>query len=291
MVTIGKKKIGKNTYFVLEHSIREGSRIIKKEKYLGKEVPSNINELKAQFFNEIYRERWIKELEIIKSKYADEQEKTPASAKEKEMESFAVNFTYNTQRIEGSTLTLKETANLLEEGITPNDKPLNDVKEAEAHKKVFLEMMSLEKEVDLSAVLHWHKTLFEQTKPDIAGKIRKHGVAIARSRFKPPYPVELEILLHDFFRWYQKNKKKIHPVELAALVHLKFVTIHPFSDGNGRISRLMMNYVLHRFNYPLLDIPYINRTSYYNALERSQVKGNDIIFIQWFIKRYVKTHA
>ena len=75
-------------------------------------------------------------------------------------------------------------------------------------------------------------------------------------------------------------------VELAALVHLKFVTIHPFSDGNGRISRLMMNFVLHKHGFPMLDIPYEKRTGYYNALERSQVKKNDLIFLQWFFKKY-----
>ncbi len=290
MVRIGKKVIGKTAYYVLEHSIRDGSKVVKKEKYLGKEIPANIESIKAQFFNEIYVERWVKPIEKIKKNYLREQRNTPKSAKEKEIKSFAVRFTYNTQRIEGSTLTLKETANLLEEGITPKNKPVNDVKEAESHKKVFLEMMSHGKELSPTAVLQWHKELFKKTRSDIAGKIRKHGVAVARSKFKPPYPVELEILLNDFFSWYQKSKKKVHPVELAALVHLKFVTIHPFSDGNGRISRLMMNYVLNKFGYPLLDIQYSNRTSYYNALERSQVKGNDMIFTQWFFKRYIKTH-
>ena len=84
------------------------------------------------------------------------------------------------------------------------------------------------------------------------------------------------------------NKNDIHPVELAALVHLKFVTIHPFGDGNGRISRLMMNFVLNYNKYPMLDIPYEGRNSYYNALERSQTKNSDDIFIQWFIRNYIK---
>lgn len=95
-------------------------------------------------------------------------------------------------------------------------------------------------------------------------------------------------MLKEFFHWYHNNKNKINPVELAALVHLKFVTIHPFGDGNGRVSRLMMNFVLNKFDYPMFDINYIDRRSYYVALERSSLKNNDVLFLQWFMKRYVK---
>ncbi len=71
-------------------------------------------------------------------------------------------------------------------------------------------------------------------------------VGIAESKHIPQIPVEIHSLLQEFFKWYNKNKDKIHPIELAALVHLKFVTIHPFSDGNGRISKIMMNFVLNK---------------------------------------------
>ena len=199
-----------------------------------------------------------------------------------------IKFTYDTQRIEGSKLTLRETANLLENGISPKSKPIDDIKEAEAHKQIFYEMLDYKKDFSFSIILHWHKNLFQSTKPDIAGKIRKHQVTIFGSKFVPPSPIEVYPLLMDFFKWYNKNKKELHPVELAALVHLKFVTIHPFADGNGRVSRLIMNFVLIKFDYPMSDIKYEGRTSYYNALERSQIKKNDNIFLQWFIKRYIK---
>jgi Fic family protein len=104
------------------------------------------------------------------------------------------------------------------------------------------------------------------------------------------HPIELDLLLRDFFDWYHQNKKKLHPVHLAGLIHLKFVTIHPFADGNGRISRLLMNYVLHTNGYPMLIIPYSQRTSYYTALERSQLKKDENVFILWFFKRYLKEY-
>jgi Fic family protein len=79
-------------------------------------------------------------------------------------------------------------------------------------------------------------------------------------------------------------------VRLAGLTHLKFVTIHPFGDGNGRLSRLLMNYVLNKNGYPMLIIPYSQRKSYYTALERSQLKKDENIFILWFFKRCLKEY-
>jgi len=254
MVTIRKKIRGKETYFYLEHIIRKGKKVEKKELYLGKKIPKDIEEIKRKFFQQIFREKWEKILEKIKENCQKELRKMPKSAREKEIETFTIQFTYDTQRIEGSTLTLRETADLLEKGITPKGKPIHDIKEAEAHRKIFLEMLNLKEDLSLP---------FEQTKPDVVGKIRNYRVRISGSKFQPPYPAEIYPILRDFIKWYQKSKNVLHPVELAGLVHFKFVTIHPFADGNGRISRLMMNFVLQKFECPFLNIPYKNRNSYY----------------------------
>ena len=290
MVAIRKKRVGKQTYYYLEHSFREKGRVEKKEKYLGKTLPQNIEELKQQFISEIYRDKWFGLFDKIKEEYSAQEKTTPPSAKEKELGNFAIRFTYDTNRIEGSTLTFRETSLLLEKGITPNAKLMRDVKEAEAHRKVFYEMLDYKKELLLDIVLYFHKKLFEDTKKDIAGKIRQHQVTIAGSRFTPPFPAEIYPLLMDFFRWYHKNKDKLHPVELSALVHLKLVTIHPFADGNGRISRLMMNFLLNKHGFPMFNIPYEKRAGYYKALERSQIKNEETTFLQWFFKRYLKEH-
>ncbi|MEM3411709.1 MAG: Fic family protein [archaeon] len=288
MVTIKKRVIGKQTYYYLEHTLRKDGKIEKKVKYIGKNLPKDIQKLKREFLSEIYKEKWYPLFDKIKENFSKEIEKMQKFAIEKETEIFAIKFTYDTQRIEGSRLTLRETADLLEKGITPAAKPIYDVKEAEAHKKIFYEMLDYKKDLSLQIILYWHKKLFEQSKPEIAGKIRNYQVKISGSKFVPPFPAEIYPLLREFFKWYNKNKNKLHPVELAALVHLKFVTIHPFADGNGRISRILMNFILKKHGYPMLNIPYEKRTSYYNALERSQIKKDDNIFLQWFFRRYIK---
>ena len=184
MVVITKKQVGGSTYFYLGHTYRIAGRLKKIEKYLGKEIPKDIEELKKKFIFEVYKEKWFKIFEKVKKEYKKEDNLMPLSAKEKEVESFVIKFTYNTQRIEGSKLTLKDTANLFERGITPKEKPIRDIKEAEASKKVFYEMLKYERDLSLQIVLCWHKKLFWDTKEDIAGKIREHGFKY-RSKFTP----------------------------------------------------------------------------------------------------------
>ena len=290
MVNLRVKEASGKKYYYLEHTIRDGNSFKNKRKYLGSELPRDIELLKENFMYGLFLERYNKHLEAIKKNFRLDFSKYPTTAKEQYIESFMIKFTYNTNRIEGSTLSLKETADLLQAHITPGNKPVEDVKEAEAHKKVFYEMMDYKKDLSISAVLYWHKLLLQDTKPDIAGTIRNHQVAIARSKVELPFPAELDGLLHEFFIWYNKNKNKLNPVVLAGLAHLKFVTIHPFTDGNGRISRLMMNFVLHKHVYPMLNIEYTNRNSYYNALERSQTKNKEYIFVQYLVKRYLKMY-
>jgi Fic family protein len=290
MVEIKEMRKGSKKYYYLMHSYRKGRAVKKKQVYLGSSIPKDLKERKKEFMQEFYKEKFLNDIDTLQKNFNREYISMPISARKKAKDNFAIKFTYNSQKIEGSTLSLKDTAKLLEDGITPSSRPLDDVKEAEAHKKLFEEMMNYNGDLNLQTVMSWNRKLLEQTKQDIAGKIRTHQVGIARSKFNPPLAIEMEFLLREFFQWYNKNKNKLHPVELAALVHLKFVTIHPFGDGNGRISRLMMNFVLKKHKYPLLDIPYTKRDSYYNALERTQVKNEENIFIQWFFRRYLTEH-
>ncbi len=208
-------------------------------------------------------------LEIIRDSFERRRASMPRTVLKKNLGMFAVRFTYNTQRIEGSTLSLKDTARLLEDGITPASRPVDDVREAEAHRTVFLDAIR-EGGLSRDRVVEWHRRLFGDTKEDIAGKIRDYDLGVAQSRFKPPPHGAVGGLLSGFFEWYEAGKNALNPVELAALAHLKFVTIHPFGDGNGRVSRLVMNHVLYRSGHPMMDIKYRDRGSYYNALERSQ---------------------
>jgi Fic family protein len=287
MTSIRERVRNGKRYYYLVYSYKVDGKVKKRERYLGKSVPEDIERIKAEFMDEVKRDRWFVDLDRIKVGYSEYVNSLPQTAKEKEIQTFATMFTYNTNRIEGSRLTMTETAELLERGITPGGRPIDDVKEAEAHRDAFYDMLEYGKDLSMQTVLYFHKRVFEGTKGDIAGKLREHPVLISGSKFRPPLPVEVYPLMVEFFKWYHKAKRKMHPVEMAALVHLRLVTIHPFTDGNGRVSRLMMNMVLAKSGFPMLDIPYDKRSGYYRALERSQTRKEETIFLHWFFRRYM----
>lgn len=280
------KIIQKNLYYYFQYSFKENSKSQTFEKYIGKEVPKNIFSLKEEFEEEVFRKRFEEKIEEKKIEIQSEIENMPQSYKEKYLSQFAIKFTYNSQAIEGSTLNLQDTIHLIERNINPN-KDLDDIKLSKTHYEVFLEVLN-EKDLTLNVVLNWHKKLFEQIYPDISGKIRNHNVKVIGSSTIFCHFSKVEEELKEFFKWYEKNKSIIHPIRLAALAHLKFVTIHPFSDGNGRISRLLMNYILYVNNYPMLDIDYKKRKQYYDALERANVKLENYQFVDYIAKKYLK---
>lgn len=288
MVSIRRKRKAGNDYYYLYYDSKEGARR-QYEEYLGRTIPPDVEDRKRNFMLRVLRGDWEPKLEIIRDSFARRRASMPRTVWEKRLGTFAVRFTYNTQRIEGSTLSLKDTVLLLEDGIAPT-RPVVDVREAEAHRTVFFDAIR-EECMSMDQVMGWHRRLFEGTKEDIAGKIRDYNVKVSQSKFTPPSHQAVGGLIKDFFEWYNADKGVLNPVELAALVHLKFVTIHPFGDGNGRVSRLMMNHVLYRSGYPMMDIEYRNRRSYYNALERSQTREDNLPFLRWFVTRYLRAHA
>lgn len=287
MARLRRRKIGKRHYYYLEHSYKLGKKVKVLSRYLGSKKPDNIEKLKKEIEFDAMRKILGKTIAAIKKGYEKEIKSLPDAAKQKQIESFMVGFIFNSNKIEGSKLSFKDTLGLFVHGITPKNKPLKDVKEAEGHKNAFYDMLSCKGSLTLQKVLSWHKMIFKDSEPDIAGKIRLHKIIVAGSRTSFPHPESLTALLKEFFKWYAKNKTNLNPVELATLVHLKFVSIHPFTDGNGRISRLLANFVLHKNKYPMVNIKYSDRMGYYKSLETSQIWNDEKHFVRFFIKKYI----
>ena len=275
-----KRKKGNKEYFYLQHSSRKGKKIITKEKYLGIEVPKNIDDIISLFKKEVQRDV-NKKLEAIKKHFQAEWKKIPKTAKEKELEEISIAFTYNTNAIEGSTITLEEAREIIHDKISPN-KPLRDVRETEAHSKVFLQMLKENQEITNELLLKWHKDIFGETKQDIAGKFRDYFVRVGL-HLAPDWQ-DVEDLMGKFIKFVNQNNK-MNPVELAGRAHYQFEKIHPFGDGNGRIGRLIMNFILWNNNYPMLIIEYKKRKSYYKALQKDEE-----YFVSYFIRRYLTVH-
>ena len=292
MVFIRKKKIKNNIYHYLVKSIRLGRDKWKKyEKYIGKEEPTfkQIKEFEESLPKTIekisFRDDDIKKIETIKKHFNKEYKQFSQSYKEKYIKSFLVKFTYNTNAIEGNTLTLKETGLILRDGISPKGKKIKEILEAKNMEKCFEYILNYEKNISLKFILVLHKILLTGIDDEIAGQIRKINIKIGNSAFIPSSYRILNDEIRYFLQWYNRNKT-LHPLLLASLVHLKLVTIHPFEDGNGRISRLLMNFILLKNKYPMLNIKYSDREEYYDVLEDCQISGTTKKFADFIKKEY-----
>ena len=278
MRTIKRKK-GKTEYFYLQHSYRKDGKVVTKELYLGKEIPENIEEIKQKLMHEPHI-ALAKKLEKIKQNFQKEWQQIPQSAKEKDLQEIAIAFTYNTNAIEGSTITLEEARLILEDKVAPS-KSIRDIRETESHAAVFLEMLKTHENLSPQLLLRWHENIFRETKTDVAGKFRTYQVRVGP--YIAPDWKKVENFINQLVLFV--NESNLNSVEVAARAHYMFEKIHPFGDGNGRIGRLLTNFILWKNNYPMLIIEYKKRKSYYKALQRPE-EG----FVTYFIRRYLSVH-
>ena len=184
-------------------------------------------------------------------------------------EDLVLRWTYHSNAIEGNTLTLKETKVALE-GITIGGKTLREHFEAINHKDAILFMEDLaQKEDKLSeySIKQIHSLILKNIDDENKGKYRTTNVIISGAEHKPPQSFEVQSQMQEFIKKYNENITKLHPIELASFVHIEFVKIHPFIDGNGRTSRLLMNLELIKAGFPPVVIKLEDRLEYYKALD------------------------
>ena len=184
-------------------------------------------------------------------------------------EDLVLRWTYHSNAIEGNTLTLKETKVALE-GITIGGKTLREHFEAINHKDAILFMEDLaQKEERLSeySIKQIHSLILKNIDDENKGKYRTTNVIISGAEHKPPQSFEVQSKMQEFIKKYNENITKLHPIELASFVHIEFVKIHPFLDGNGRTSRLLMNLELIKAGFPPVVIELEDRLEYYKALD------------------------
>lgn len=186
---------------------------------------------------------------------------------------FEVEFTHNSTAIEGNTLTLMETKVILEDGISIGGKALREIYEIVNHKKAFQYVKQCVKEglpLSEKIVKDIHALVMENIL--IGGIYRNEEVVISGASHIPPARNEMYVQIKNFFADLM-YKTALHPIELAAWTHAEFVRIHPFQDGNGRTSRLIMNYQLMSCGFLPVSIAKENRLDYYNTLDKYAAKG------------------
>ena len=209
----------------------------------------------------------------------------PPEAVKNLREIYRVEWTYNSNAIEGNTLTILETKLVIEEGITIGGKQLREHFEVINHKEAieFVEEFVSKEELLTEIMLKQiHYLILKNIDNKNAGVYRKVNVGISGSEHQPPHFLALEDEMRKLFCWYEVNKSLLHPVELAAIFHFKFVYIHPFADGNGRTARLLLNLILMKHGYPpaIVKAAPNSRIKYYETLELASVKNEVQPFIE-----------
>jgi len=201
-------------------------------------------------------------------------------------EQLAIEYTYNSNAIEGNTLTLRETRLVIEEGITVGGKSMVEVLEARNHPEAirFVEsLVAARSEIDEDAVIRLHKLVMLNVAED-AGRYRTTGVRITGAVFTPPPSSEVRPRMIELLKWLRENPDEYTPIELAAVLHHGFVRIHPFTEGNGRTARLLMNAILLKAGYPFIAIvPKRDRAKYLRTLVEADL-GNASAFVNFMAR-------
>lgn len=208
------------------------------------------------------------------------------------LEAWDTEYTYESNRIEGNTLTLQETHLVIARGMTIKGKKLDEHLEARNHQEAIYYIRDFaERDAVLSEYLmnSIHNIVLGGIRPHDAGVYRKQDVTITGAKHVPPQAYLVKKLMEDIFIWHNENKDTLHPVLLASNMHEKIVTVHPWIDGNGRTCRLVMNLILMQHGYPIARITGDDdaRLEYYKALEEAQIENNSDSF-QKLITLYVR---
>lgn len=282
-----RKVNGKKKHYLI-HNARENGKWVKRAKLIGvgnvsKEV---VEEEKEKFELELLSQRNFEylsvkdfeDIERFKKIYNKEINEMKKEEYEQFQKSFFTELTYNSNAIEGSTLSLQETSLVVNDGLVPEGKSLREIYEARNHVEALNFLKGYRGDLDEMLILKLHKTILKDIGGRFAGKYRESRIKIFGSGVKFPSAEKVPQLVKNLIYWYKANKKKYHQFELATLVSMRLVSIHPFVDGNGRASRLVMNFLLGKKNYPWIDIYNKRRQKYLEAVRGANDEDYSSIF-------------
>ena len=223
-----------------------------------------------------YFEGLEKQLERILQKKAelDKLRPIPTYALKSIKESMTIEWTYNSNSIEGNTLTLQETKMVIEEGFTIKGKSLREHFEAVNHQEAIEFVESLVSDsyiLNEKDILNVHNLVLNKIEKDFAGRFRTSGVRISGANFVPPNALKIDDYITELIEWVNSSNENF--LIKSAIFHHRFVWIHPFFDGNGRTTRLLFNLLLMKEGFPPAIILKNDRKKYYDALNSAN-KGD-----------------
>ena len=205
-------------------------------------------------------------------------------------EKLFLEWTYNSNAIEGNTLTINETKVVLE-GITVGGKTMREHLEVINHQEAISYVEDIVRKEDLFSerqIKNLHHLVLKGIDDSNAGVYRDQQVFISGAQHTPPAPFKIQEQMDNLFKWYEGEAQLLHPIVRGSILHVIFVGIHPFIDGNGRTARLLLNLELMKSGYPPVIIRVENRLAYYNALDKSHTTEDYEDFIE-LVSKEVET--
>ncbi len=199
-----------------------------------------------------------------------------------------IRFTFNTNAIEGSTITLQETAHILEDGVAPAGKDLREIHEIENTRQAYNFMKKYKGKISSKFIKEIHYHLTHNILGENAGRFRTIQVYMGGSKHTPPRAWEVPERIHFMLAWL-RNHQKENPVLLAAYIHHFFIAIHPFIDGNGRTGRLLLNFMLMKSGFPPLCIRREEKIKYINCLEQAR-DGDTMPLLKFIVESVEKAY-
>jgi len=209
---------------------------------------------------------------LSKKKVLDSFRPLPPQLVQKLWEQMQIEFTYNSNAIEGNTLSLRETQLVIQEGITVRGKSLREHLEARNHPETIAYIEKLAQKgstIKQDDILKTHKLLMRGIDDQNAGKYRTGQVRVAGATFMPPPADKIQPMTNELLQFLNQNPDELRTIELAAFFHHKLVYIHPFLDGNGRTARLLMNAILMSRGYPFTVLLKVDRPKYLRVLSEA----------------------
>ena len=206
-------------------------------------------------------------------------------------EKFYNDYIYNTNSIEGSTLTKKETYFVTHENKGIEGKDLKEIYMARNLNSVIKFIENYKGALNLKFIKKLHSIIQENIQPrEEVGAFKKRQNYILGTEFMPTPPKLVEKRMKSLIYWYGWNKKRFHPFELACIFHIKFVSIHPFTDGNGRTARALQNFILEKNNIIPMSYRAKAKQKYYSALRSAQIYGLHKSFVDYSVKEFILTY-
>ncbi|MGA1873046.1 MAG: Fic family protein [Thermoplasmatota archaeon] len=206
-------------------------------------------------------------LAMVRNFYSSYLEDLYPSELEKYQDDLMVKYIHHTTAIEGNTLTLVEAALVLEDGIAPKGKRLREIHEIENFKRLLRYLRTYKGDIDMDLIRKIHSLVQRNIDDEQAGNTRRIPVGVVGSTFEPPPALFVEEELEELIKWYGENPDNLPVFELACIFHYRFVAVHPFVDGNGRVARELMNFILQKHGYPPLIIEITDREDYLKRLQ------------------------